>query len=141
MHNKYLKLAGAACLLILPLFFVDLETLSGGHPPPAELSVIAHISFFGTLTWVLVRARHAESNIGYILAVVAGLLAFSAAIEIGQHFTGREASIRDIWWNAAGIALGLIFALHKRELVVSLLAVPALALVASSLLMTFLTAL
>lgn len=77
MRDHYWKLVGAACVLALPLFFVDLEKLFG----------------------------------------------------------------RDIWCNAAGIALGLFLALHKRELLISLLAVPALALVASSLLMTFLTGL
>ena len=43
-----------------------------------------------------------------LLLLALGVLVYSAALEIAQHFVGREMSLRDLLANGLGIALALL---------------------------------
>ena len=112
-------------LLILPLFFLDLEALAGRRMPP-EFSTAAHVVFFAALTATLLVWRPRAAGVRYIAAVVIGLVLFGVLIEGLQSISGREASLRDILLNSVGIVVGLCIALPSRRLLVPLVAIPTL---------------
>ncbi|MCK8516769.1 hypothetical protein M0534_10620 [Methylonatrum kenyense] len=114
----------ALLVLIVPLFFIDLEGLTGGPGPPQELSAIAHVAFFAlAAAWCLSRMRSPRPP-GRILAILAGLFLLGASIEGLQALTGRQPSIDDLLLNGIGLVVGACTQLKHRRLLLPLLALP-----------------
>jgi hypothetical protein len=95
-------LVPAALLVVVPLFFIDLDRWIGDVP--SELHAFAHVGFFGVLAWILMalpglRARPFARRAAWVLLVV---LLVSILVELVQTFFGRSAGLRDIWQNLVG---------------------------------------
>jgi VanZ family protein len=92
-------------LALCATLWLALEPSSGAGPWFWQADKLQHAAAFAVLAWLGARAR-----VGGRWALVLGLLAFGAGIEIAQSFTAtRTASALDLAADAAGIALALVW--------------------------------
>ena len=105
------RVIGAAMLVaVVPLFFVDLESL-GVYAPP-ELHAVAHVAVFALLAYLLMGVSVLRSlpfaRRG--LAVVVLVVVVSVVVELIQPYLGRSASVRDVAQNLVGASAGIALA-------------------------------
>ena len=94
-------LVGVATLSLLP------ETNPAVGCVPPEWADLAHVPAYALLTMltILVAATRVRMSRGILVMILLLLSLFGGVIEILQTFTGRTASVLDVAWNSAGVAL------------------------------------
>lgn len=87
------------------VLFLALKPSTGDPAPFPGFDKVMHASVFAVLAaWF--AALHASA--AWRLASALALVAFGSAIEILQHFTGRDPSFWDLVADAVGIAAGML---------------------------------
>ncbi len=105
------RMAVATISLVLAFVLLALITPTSLYPESVAmlfyqfkwLDELAHLSLFFTLACFFKIAGCSWRR------TVIVLFLFTWGTEFGQHFSGRMASISDVFFDIAGIALGLLF--------------------------------